>query len=99
MQTSQQPFSHNLHKRPHVELNIWLRLFQRPPPTSDMSDTNMIYDDHNSNFMYQPDVWFAGTWNASNVGQSGTLHTSNDPTANVTFVRTHSPKLAPFPCS
>ncbi|KJA27409.1 hypothetical protein HYPSUDRAFT_934050 [Hypholoma sublateritium FD-334 SS-4] len=52
-----------------------------------MADSDMIYDDTDPAFIYQPTNgdWFAGTWNASSVGQSGTLHTTNDLTANVTF--------------
>lgn len=51
-----------------------------------------IYDDTNAAFIYQPaDVWTAGTWNGSSVGQSGTLHVANDIAANITFVRPFYP--------
>ncbi|KAK7025431.1 hypothetical protein VNI00_015959 [Paramarasmius palmivorus] len=47
---------------------------------------NISFDDRDENNLKYAGFWFhEGTWNASSVGQSGTLSSSNDPTANVTF--------------
>lgn len=49
---------------------------------------NITYDDKDPAFLYQPlKSWTAGLWNASNVGQTGTLHVTNSLDATVNFVR------------
>ncbi|ESK96151.1 hypothetical protein Moror_7292 [Moniliophthora roreri MCA 2997] len=46
---------------------------------------NITFDDRDSRLQYNG-FWFnTGTWNASSVGQTGTLSSSNDPAANITF--------------
>ncbi|KAF9270873.1 hypothetical protein L218DRAFT_1072216 [Marasmius fiardii PR-910] len=45
---------------------------------------NITFDDRDSRLQYAG-FWFNGTWNASSVHQTGTLSSSNDPRANVTF--------------
>ncbi len=53
-----------------------------------MSAGVISYNDTNPAFSYQPLAsWVDGHWNASNVGQTGTLHVTNSQNANVTFVR------------
>lgn len=48
---------------------------------------NTTYDDRLTDVLEYAGPWFnTGTYNASSVGDSGTLSSSNDPTANVTFV-------------
>ncbi|PBL00289.1 hypothetical protein ARMGADRAFT_1159642 [Armillaria gallica] len=48
---------------------------------------NNTYDDRLTDVLKYAGYWFnTGTYNASSVGDSGTLSSSNDPTANVTFV-------------
>ncbi|KAK0433974.1 hypothetical protein EV421DRAFT_1360939 [Armillaria borealis] len=48
---------------------------------------NNTYDDRLTDVLKYAGSWFnTGTYNASSVGDSGTLSSSNDPTANVTFV-------------
>lgn len=47
----------------------------------------ITFDDRDTNTLRYQGGWFnQGTWDATNVGQSGTLSTSNDPSASVTFV-------------
>lgn len=49
---------------------------------------NVSFDDRKFEVLKYEGFWFhEGTWNASSVGQTGTLSSSNDPNANVTFVR------------
>ncbi|KAL0061524.1 hypothetical protein AAF712_011667 [Marasmius tenuissimus] len=53
---------------------------------SNLRTKNITYDDRDMTDLKYQGFWFnTGTWNASNVGQSGTLSSSNDPNANVTF--------------
>ncbi|KAK0199134.1 hypothetical protein F5146DRAFT_974009 [Armillaria mellea] len=48
---------------------------------------NDTYDDRRTDVLKYAGYWFnTGTYNASSVDDSGTLSSSNDPTANVTFV-------------
>ncbi|KAF8969796.1 hypothetical protein BDZ97DRAFT_1914928 [Flammula alnicola] len=49
---------------------------------------NQSYDDRNDNVFNYQGSWFLnqGVWNASSVGQSGTLASTSDTNANVTFV-------------
>ncbi|KAK1226055.1 hypothetical protein PQX77_010970 [Marasmius sp. AFHP31] len=54
--------------------------------TSNLRTKNITYDDRDTNTLKYGGFWFHdGTWNTSNVGQSGTLSSSNDPNANITF--------------
>ncbi|KAK1233812.1 hypothetical protein PQX77_003011 [Marasmius sp. AFHP31] len=54
--------------------------------TSNLRTKNITYDDRDTNNLKYGGFWFLdGTWNASNVGQTGTLSSSNDPDANITF--------------
>ncbi|KAK1226066.1 hypothetical protein PQX77_010981 [Marasmius sp. AFHP31] len=47
---------------------------------------NITYDDRDMVTLKYQGTWFHdGTWNASSVGQTGTLTSSNDPKATVTF--------------
>ncbi|KAJ8084835.1 hypothetical protein PM082_003612 [Marasmius tenuissimus] len=46
---------------------------------------NITYDDRDTNLKYGPNWYHPGTWNASSVGQSGTLTSANDLDASVTF--------------
>ncbi|KAL0061519.1 hypothetical protein AAF712_011662 [Marasmius tenuissimus] len=47
---------------------------------------NITYDDRDTNHLiYGPNWFHDGTWNASSVGQTGTLTSSNDLNAVVTF--------------
>ncbi|ESK96153.1 hypothetical protein Moror_7294 [Moniliophthora roreri MCA 2997] len=47
---------------------------------------NITFDDRDTAHLQYNEYWFTtGTWNASNVGQSGTLSSSNSFEANVTF--------------
>ncbi|KAL0061512.1 hypothetical protein AAF712_011655, partial [Marasmius tenuissimus] len=47
---------------------------------------NITYDDRDTKTLVYRKNWFHdGTWNASNVGQTGTLSSSNVPDASVTF--------------
>ncbi|KAF9022631.1 hypothetical protein BDZ89DRAFT_1070574 [Hymenopellis radicata] len=47
---------------------------------------NISYDDRDSSFKYAPFKWsLDGSWNASNVGRSGTLTSARDLTATLTF--------------
>ncbi|KAK1229299.1 hypothetical protein PQX77_007644 [Marasmius sp. AFHP31] len=50
-----------------------------------MRTKNITYDDRNTTLNYGGFWFHEGTWNASNVDQSGTLSSSNDPNATVTF--------------
>ncbi|KAK1229298.1 hypothetical protein PQX77_007643 [Marasmius sp. AFHP31] len=52
-----------------------------------MRTKNITYDDRNTSALTYGSFWFLdqGTWNASNTGESGTLSSSNDPNASVTF--------------
>ncbi|KAK7040140.1 hypothetical protein VNI00_009946 [Paramarasmius palmivorus] len=56
-----------------------------------MSDTsirykNITFDDRDTKHLRYSGDWFKnGTWNASHVGQTGTLASSNSPNAMVTF--------------
>lgn len=48
---------------------------------------NQTFDDRDTGSLVYQGFWFnQGTWNASNTGDTGTLTSSNDPNANVTFV-------------
>jgi len=50
---------------------------------------NVTFDDRDRiNFQYDGQWDLNGVWNATNVGMSGTLSSTNDPHANVTFVST-----------
>ncbi|TFK35976.1 hypothetical protein BDQ12DRAFT_262248 [Crucibulum laeve] len=47
---------------------------------------NQTFDDRDTgNFRYQGNWFLTGSWNASNVGDSGTLSSTSDLNANVTF--------------
>ncbi|KAJ8084811.1 hypothetical protein PM082_003588 [Marasmius tenuissimus] len=47
---------------------------------------NITYDNRDTNTLkYGPNWFHGGTWNASNTGQTGTLSSSNDSNATVTF--------------
>ena len=53
---------------------------------SNLRTKNVTYDDRDQDNLKYGGFWFhEGTWNASNVDQSGTLSSSNDPNANITF--------------
>ncbi|KAF4614963.1 hypothetical protein D9613_003516 [Agrocybe pediades] len=47
---------------------------------------NVTFDDRDTNTLQYQGSWFnQGTWNASSVGETGTLSSTNDVNANVTF--------------
>ncbi|KAK1230196.1 hypothetical protein PQX77_006717 [Marasmius sp. AFHP31] len=55
--------------------------------TSNTRTKIITYDDRNASALIYGGFWFldAGTWNATNVNKTGTLSSSNDPNATVTF--------------
>ncbi|KAJ8084829.1 hypothetical protein PM082_003606 [Marasmius tenuissimus] len=69
-------------------------IFHPPPPPSSTITTpemanprtkNITYDDRDTNTLKYRNMWFHETWNASNVGQTGTLSSTSDANATVTF--------------
>ncbi|KAJ8084841.1 hypothetical protein PM082_003618 [Marasmius tenuissimus] len=61
-------------------------LFDYDPEMANPRTKNITYDDRDIiNLKYGPKWFHDGTWNASSVGQSGTLTSANDLDANVTF--------------
>ncbi|KAL0061521.1 hypothetical protein AAF712_011664 [Marasmius tenuissimus] len=69
---------------------LYEQVFRSPvdvqPMTSNLRTRNITYDDRDMVTLKYQGFWFHdGTWNASNVGDSGTLSSSNDPLANITF--------------
>ncbi|PPQ85247.1 LOW QUALITY PROTEIN: hypothetical protein CVT25_010020 [Psilocybe cyanescens] len=62
---------------------------------------NQTFDDHDTDHLKYQGFWFlTGSWNASNVGQTGTLSSTSDLNANVTFSKNtfitnpHTPAIA-----
>ncbi|KAJ8084832.1 hypothetical protein PM082_003609 [Marasmius tenuissimus] len=56
------------------------------PEMANPRTKNITYDDRDTtNLKYGPNWFHIGTWNASSVGQSGTLTVANDLNASVTF--------------
>ncbi|KAG7099914.1 hypothetical protein E1B28_001712 [Marasmius oreades] len=53
--------------------------------SSSVRHKNITFDDRDDRLKYAGNWFHDGTWNASSVHQTGTLSSSNDPQANVTF--------------
>ncbi|KAJ8084826.1 hypothetical protein PM082_003603 [Marasmius tenuissimus] len=55
--------------------------------TSNLRIKTITFDDRNRSALNYGSFWFLdqGTWNATNTKETGTLSSSNDPNANVTF--------------